>query len=72
MSVKIEKNGYVYTTSQIHISNITAGDTVIHNNEMLTVSNKNIKKDLFMGKSIFGDTYRLGKNLVTKVKFVLK
>lgn len=71
MSMKI-KNGYQYTTSQIHISNVTAGDTVIHNNEMKTVSNTDIKRDSFMGTSIFGDTYHLGKNLVTKVNFVLK
>jgi len=71
ISMKI-KNGYQYTTSQIHISNVTVGDTVIHNNEMKTVSNTNIKRDSVMGTSIFGDTYHLGKNLVTKVNFVLK
>jgi len=57
------------TTKQVHISNIQQGDTVIHNGEMKTVSGTNIKRDAFMGTSIFGDCYRSGHQQVTLVDF---
>jgi len=66
----ISENSYLYTTSLTHISNIKGGDTVIHNNEMKTVSNNNVKTDPFMGNSIFGDSYHAGNKLVTKVNFI--
>lgn len=44
----------------IHISGIRQGDTVVHNGEALTVSGNNIKRDSFMGTSIFGDSYNIG------------
>lgn len=66
----ISENGYLYKTSLIHISNITSGDTIIHNNQMRTVCKTNIKNDPFMGNSLFGDSYHSGKNLVNKVTFL--
>ena len=43
-----------------HISRIRAGDTILHDNKSMTVCNKDIKHDSFMGITIFGDCYRLG------------
>ena len=54
-------------TIETHISLIVAGDTIIHNGEMKTVTSTNIKKDSFMGKSLFGDSYNLGHKKVIKV-----
>ena len=59
------------TTSQVHISDIKAGDTVMHGGHMKTVSGNNIKRDTFMGTSIFGDSYRSGHDKVTKVTFMV-
>ena len=52
-----------------HISQIRIGDTILHNNEVKTVSGNNIKHDSFMGKTLFGDSYHLGYKLVTKISF---
>jgi hypothetical protein len=63
------KAQYNYDIKEVHISQINAGDTVLHNGEMKTVSGTDIKEDKFMGKSIFGDSYKLGHELVKKVIF---
>lgn len=54
-------------TIETHISTIVAGDTIIHNGEMKTVTSTNIKFDSFMGKTLFGDSYNLGYKKVIKV-----
>lgn len=66
----INEGGYLYETNLTHISNITIGDTIIHEGHMRTVCKSNIKKDPFMSKTLFGDSYNLGGNLVNKVTFV--
>lgn len=53
----------------VHISQITSGDTIIHNGKLTTVSTNNIKIGGFMGKTLFGDSYNLGYKLVNKVVF---
>lgn len=58
-----------YTIEEVHISTIQGGDTVEHNGEMKTVSFNNIKRDSFMGTSIFGDSYMIGRKLVKKIIF---
>jgi hypothetical protein len=60
---------YLYDIQEVHISTINGGDTVMHNGEMKTVSFNNIKKDSFMGTSIFGDSYKLGTTKVKKIIF---
>lgn len=60
---------YLYDIEEVHISTIKGGDTVMHNGEMKTVSFNNIKKDSFMGSSIFGDSYKLGRTPVKKIIF---
>lgn len=59
-------------TKQVHISTIKPGDTVIHNGHMRTVCANNITHSDFMGRQLFGDSYRLGHKkvtLVTEVKY---
>jgi hypothetical protein len=58
-----------YTIQQDHIGNLRAGDTIMHNGEMKTVSGNNIKRDSFMGTSVFGDTYNHGHKPIEKINF---
>jgi hypothetical protein len=51
----------------IHISHISAGDTIEHNGKLTTVCANNIKRDAFMGTSLFGDSYHAGNKPVQKV-----
>ena len=45
----------------VHISEIRPGDTIMHTDgKERTVCRNNIRRDGFMGISLFGDTYRLG------------
>lgn len=53
-----------YTTKNVHISTIRAGDTIEHNGVLHTVCKKDIKNDPFMGITVFGDSYRLGHSPV--------
>lgn len=59
----------MHTDQFVHINDIQAGDTVIHNEKEMLVCNNVIKFDGFMGRSIFGDCYRLGNKLVQKRVF---
>lgn len=53
---------------EVHISEIRAGDTILHTDgKIRTVCRNNIRKDNFMGVSLFGDTYRLGTISVKKL-----
>lgn len=54
-------------TEPVHISTISAGDTICHNGKISTVSGNNIKRDSFMGTTLFGDSYRSGHRPVEKV-----
>lgn len=53
---------------KVHISQINVGDVIIHHGIEMTVNKQDIKEDNFMGKSVFGDSYRLGYLPVLKVK----
>lgn len=53
-----------YDTVNIHINMIRSGDTVLHNGELRTVCNSNIKRGGFMVTTLFGDSYRSGTLLV--------
>ena len=55
------------TEEKVHISNIRAGDTIMFEDKMTTVSNSNIKYCSFMGITLFGDSYNLGYKLVTRI-----
>lgn len=57
-------------TNLIHISFVMPGDTIIHNGEIKTVCKNNIKDGGFCGRTIFGDSYKMGTQqviLVTKI-----
>jgi hypothetical protein len=51
----------------VHISQISVGDTIEHDGKLMTVCANNIKRDLFMGISLFGDSYNSGSKSVNKV-----
>lgn len=52
-----------------HISEISAGDTVEHNGQLMTVCASDIKSNPLLGTLLFGDSYRIGTVPVRKVKF---
>lgn len=52
-----------------NISDIRPGDTVIHNGVMRTVCRNNINRDPFLGVTLFGDSYNMGRNKIKKVIF---
>ena len=56
-------------TEKVHIDKIEPGDTVYHNGKARTVTKKDIGYDSTMGKTIFGDSYKLGKQEVERVLF---
>lgn len=59
-----------YEIEKTHISNIVSGDTIIHTDgEMRTVTNSNIGKVDLLGRTLFGDSYKAGHKLVSKVVF---
>ena len=52
----------------VNVSEIVAGDTILHTDGMLrTVCKKDIKTG-FMGVTLFGDSYRLGTILVKRIQ----
>ena len=59
-----------YITKNVHISTITVGDTIISKDGfMRTITKTNLGGDNFIGKTINGDSYKLGTELVQKVIF---
>ncbi len=52
-----------------HINNIIVGDTIMRDNQLLTVCKSNIKYCSFMGVSLFGSNYKCGHEPVKKVIF---
>lgn len=61
---------YNYKIEEVHISDICAGDTIMHYGEMKTVCRNNITYSEFMGIKLFGDNYRSGYLPVKKVIFL--
>lgn len=55
---------------EIHISLIRAGDTVLHDGVIKTVSPRCITRDSFLGRRLWGDCYRLGTIPVKRVSFL--
>ncbi len=56
-----------YKISEVHISTIKNGDTILHTDNLITtVNNCNIKNG-FMGITLFGDSYKMGSVLVKKI-----
>ena len=57
--------------TEVHISLIKQGDTILLDGKMTTVSGNNISNCPFMGKSLFGCNYNGGRKLVTKITFLV-
>ena len=53
--------------TEVHISEITVGDTVMHNRELRTVTRLSFGSDEFLGLLLFGDSYNLGHKKVKRV-----
>lgn len=53
---------------EIHISGLKSGDTILHNDRLMTVSDQDIRHG-FCGTTVFGDSYKLGTVPVKKVFF---
>ena len=52
---------------EVHISRIHAGDTVFHAGKVRTVCRSDLKSDDFMGPTLFGDSYLLGRRPVQRL-----
>lgn len=63
----MEKN---IITSEVNIHDIKPGDTVFHNGQQRTVCRNNIIDGGFMGRTLFGDSYLLGRKPVIKIDFI--
>jgi hypothetical protein len=59
----------IEVVKKVHKMDIKSGDTIIHFGEKMTVCKSNIKEKTFMGRTIFGDSYKLGHQLVEKIIF---
>lgn len=57
------------TIIQKHIDNVRVGDIVIHNGVEKTVGTEDLKSSSFMGKTLFGDSYKLGRESVTIIQY---
>jgi len=54
---------------ETHITNIRIGDTVLHEGVKRTVDKDNIKYSEFMGITLWGDSYKLGTQLVKRITY---
>ena len=55
-----------YTLTEVHKDTIKAGDVIMVDGILRTVCNKDINAYSFMGLTIFGDCYKLGRKPVQK------
>lgn len=59
-----------YKTEQVHKNNIQVGDTIVcSDGKIRTVCKNDIKKDELFGVLIFGDSYKLGYQKISRVLF---
>jgi len=49
-----------FETDLVDIADISPGDTVTYDGRVVTVGKKDIRRDEFMGISLFGDNHRSG------------
>ena len=48
-----------YQTKDVNINTIKIGDVIEHNGKLQTVCKADIKRDGFMGTTLFGDSYNI-------------
>lgn len=53
--------------NEVHISLVRAADTVFHQGMAKTVCPADLKSDAFMGRTLFGDSYVLGRKPVLRI-----
>ncbi len=59
-----------YVIQNVHISRIVVGDTIVSKDGYIrTICKSNLGGDSFIGKTINGDSYKAGNELVKKVIF---
>lgn len=57
-----------YDIVETHIDNVLVGDTILCKDDKIrTVGKSDIKYDKLMGRTLFGDSYRLGYTPVKKL-----
>lgn len=59
--------GRPVTVREVHISLVRASDTVFHQGVARTVCPADLKSDAFMGRTLFGDSYVLGRRPVMRI-----
>ena len=55
--------------TEVHISQIKPGDTIIHHGQLKTVCRRALGYDSFHGNLLWGDSYKSGHAFVQKVTF---
>lgn len=58
-----------HTLTPCHIDTLKAGDTVVHDGQMITVCPADLKRGGFMGTTFKGDSYHAGHKPVMRVTF---
>lgn len=53
----------------VSIHDVRCGDTIMHQGKMKTVSRSNFGRDDLMGLTLFGDSFKLGREPIQKVIF---
>lgn len=56
--------GITVRPTLVKLNSIQAGDTVLHNGKLRTVSKSDITKDHFMGLSLFGGSYHIKRKII--------
>lgn len=59
--------GRPVTVRKVHISLIRPADTVFHQGKAQTVCPADLKRDTFMGHTLFGDSHVLGRKPVLQI-----
>ena len=62
-----KSNREIYDYKLVHKESIMPGDTIIWRNHTATVSRKDIRKNSFTGRTIFGNACMLGLQRVVKI-----
>lgn len=60
-------NYFITAQIPVNINTIKIGDTVLHNGVMRTVDKNAIGGDYFVGRTLWGDSYKSGNTPVTKI-----
>ena len=65
----LEKEGYPCEYVMVHKNDIVPGDIIMLHGVPETVGKKDIKCSNFMGRTIFGDSFKLGTTKVEKLLY---